>query len=70
MKVRLEFDGEADAAYFYLVYPVREGEAKNTVKVNDNVLLDFDSKGRLLGVEVLNASKLLAKEALADAVNL
>ena len=62
--MKFEYDKEADAAYIYLVYPIKEGQAKNTVELKDNIMLDFDGKGKLLGVEILNASKVLNKKAL------
>lgn len=62
--MKFEYDKEADAAYIYLVYPIREGQAKSTVELKENIILDFDGGGKLLGVEILNASKVLNKKAL------
>ena len=50
------FDPEADAVYIYL----GEGEVAETEEVAPNVMLDFDADGRVVGVEVLTASKVLA----------
>ncbi len=65
--MKFEYDKEADAAYIYLVYPVKEGEAKNTVELKENIMLDFDSNGKLLGMEILNASKVLNRKVLLEA---
>lgn len=65
--MKLTYDREVDAAYVYLVYPIKEGQAKIQRCVNENIMLDFDSKGKLLGVEILNASKVLNKKALLKA---
>ncbi|MBN2422954.1 DUF2283 domain-containing protein [Candidatus Woesearchaeota archaeon] len=65
--MRLEYDKEADAAYLYLKYPIKDGEAKNTIELNENIILDFDSKKKLIGVEILDASKLLEKKVLQEA---
>ena len=65
--MKLEYDKEADAAYIYLEYPIKKGQAKNTIELNENIMLDFDSKGKLLGVEILNASKVLNKKTLVEA---
>lgn len=65
--MKFEYDKEADAAYIYLVYPLNEGEAKSTVELKENIILDFDAKGKLLGVEILNASKVLNRKALFEA---
>ena len=50
------FDPEADAVYIYL----GEGDVAETEEVAPNVMLDFDAEGRVVGVEVLTASKVLA----------
>ncbi len=65
--MKFEYDKEADAAYIYLKYPVKDGEAKKTIQLNDNIILDFDEHDKLLGVEILDASKVLKKEALSEA---
>lgn len=65
--MKIEYDKEVDAAYIYLEYPIREGEVKKTIELNDNIVMDFDSDGKLIGVEVLNASKVLNKKVLVEA---
>jgi len=62
--MKFEYDKEADAAYIYVEYPVKEGQAKKTIQLNDNIILDFDENEKLLGVEILNASKHLKKQIL------
>jgi uncharacterized protein YuzE len=56
MTVRMTHDPEADAVYIGLsdARPV-EGE-----EVAPGVILDFDEHGRVVGIEVLTASKVLA----------
>lgn len=59
--MRLAYDAEADAAYLYLV----EGEkAARTVAATNDVNLDFDADGRLIGIEVLDARRRLPKSLL------
>ena len=65
--MKLEYDKEADAAYIYLEYPIEEGQVKDTIELNENIVLDFDGKGKLLGVEILNARKVLNKKTLVEA---
>jgi uncharacterized protein YuzE len=65
--MEFEYDRKVDAAYVYLVYPIKDGRAKVQRSLDENITLDFDSKGKLLGVEILNASKVLSKEALIAA---
>jgi uncharacterized protein YuzE len=69
--VRVTYDPEADAAYFYLVEEIRLGEAVRTVSVDPQsiggmVNLDLDADGRILGLEVLDASRLLRRDVLPE----
>jgi len=68
---RVTFDAEADAAYVPLAR-TRPGDATVQVFVRGvpgpaDIVLDFDAAGRLLGVEVIGASAILAPELLAAA---
>jgi uncharacterized protein YuzE len=66
--VKITYDEEADAAYIYLAYSIGPGEVANTVSLEEApVNIDFDAQGRLLGIEVLNASTTLAPEILLGA---
>lgn len=65
--MKFEYDKGADAAYIYFEYPIKAGQAKNSVELNENIILDFDNKGKLLGVEILDASKILKKKSLMQA---
>ncbi len=65
--MKFEYDKDADAAYIYLEYSIKNGQAKNTIELNENIKADFDGKGKLLGVEILNASKVLNKKVLMKA---
>jgi uncharacterized protein YuzE len=47
--VSLEFDEDADALYLRL----RKGEVFSSEPLADNVVLDIDDEGRLLGLELL-----------------
>lgn len=60
MDVIIHTDEEADAVYIGLAAPAsKKGAVKRTARVDDDIALDFDGKGRLLGIEVLNASQRL-----------
>ena len=65
--MKFEYDEEVDAAYIYLKYPIKHGEAKKTITLNDNIVVDFDQNDKLIGVEILNASKVLAEKVLVQA---
>ena len=62
--MKFEYDREADAGYFYLVDEIKDGEAVKTIELDSNIILDFNEEGKLLGIEVLNASKMLKDNAL------
>ncbi|MBS3149137.1 DUF2283 domain-containing protein [Candidatus Woesearchaeota archaeon] len=48
-------------------YPIKDGEVKKTIGLNDNIILDFNNKNKLIGVEILDASKVLNKKVLEEA---
>ena len=50
-RMTVEYDPEADSAYIRF----RSGKVHKTKEETDNVLLDFDSRGRLLGIELVAA---------------
>jgi uncharacterized protein YuzE len=52
------YDDEADAAYIYLGASIKKGGVARTVEVTSDVYADFDTKGRLLGIELLGRSLL------------
>ena len=54
--MKLEYDKEVDAAYIYLEYPLKEREAKKTIQLNDNIILDFDENNKLLGAILVSPS--------------
>lgn len=65
--MKIEYDKEVDAAYIYVSHPIKNGEAKKTIELNEDIIIDFDDKGKLLGVEILNASHVLNKKVLLEA---
>jgi len=63
--MKIEYDKEADAAYIYLEYPIRE--VKETKEISENVIIDLNDKGQIIGLEILDASKILSKKVLLEA---
>lgn len=51
--MRIEFDPSADALYLRL----RFGDVAETVELSDNIYLDVDSDGHVLGAEFVNAAE-------------
>ncbi|MCS4537377.1 MAG: DUF2283 domain-containing protein [Thaumarchaeota archaeon] len=68
--MKFEYDQEVDAAYIYLDRQIKEGEVKKTIALNDNIIIDFDKNDKLIGLEILSASKVLAKKVLVQAKSL
>lgn len=69
--MKVTYDVEADAAYIYLVDEIGAGGVARThmcdpVDVGGMVNMDFDAAGRLIGIEVMDASRLLSPEILAQ----
>ena len=71
MHFKVTYEPSVDAAYLYLV-PIGPGEAKMTYgcdpeEVGGQIHLDFDKDGRLIGIEVLDASHKLPAAVLKSA---
>lgn len=51
--MKISYDKEVDAKYIF----VRKGKAFETKRVRSWLIIDYDKKGRTLGIEVLDASR-------------
>jgi uncharacterized protein YuzE len=56
--VQVEYDPKADALYIW----VRKAKYDISEELAENVIIDLDKKGRIIGLEVLDASKNMGKE--------
>lgn len=71
--MRITYDSEAGAAYIYVVDPIGAGEAvtqQHSITTPDpdgEIILDFDADGKLLGIEVLDAERVLRTDTLKAA---
>ena len=54
--MRITYDPEADAAYFYISGKI---DLPDTRQLDRDIIMDFDAADRLVGVEVLDASRRL-----------
>ena len=61
--MHIKFDSKANASYIKLA----EGKFASNKKISEDIIIDFDNKGKLLGVEILNASKVMEKKVLIEA---
>ena len=59
--MKIEYDREADALYIYL----REVNVADNIDIEDGVTVDLDSKGHIVGIEILDASTRLGSEELS-----
>lgn len=58
--VKIKHDKTADAAYVDLTANgVGPGGVARTIKVTEEINLDLDEQGRLVGIEILEASRIL-----------
>jgi uncharacterized protein YuzE len=53
--MKIEYDSEADALYIYFCEPGRK--VAETVTIKPGVHVDFDAEGKIMGLEILSASK-------------
>ncbi len=63
--MRIAYDKIADAAYIYLKEKIEKGEVKSTISMNENIILDFDTNKKLIGIEILSASRIIPKSVVA-----
>jgi uncharacterized protein YuzE len=63
--VQVEYDKKADAMYIWL----RKAKYDISEELAENVILDLDKNGRIIGIEVLGASKNLGKELVMKIID-
>ena len=61
--MKIEYDREVDALYIRL----QEKNVERTVEIEDGLNLDLDEHGKLIGIEILDATD---RYSLADIFNL
>ena len=60
--MKIEYSKDADAIYVYF----KEDIVASSKEIEDGVVIDFDAKGQLIGIEVLDVSQ---RFSLSDIVN-
>lgn len=58
--MRVKADPEADAVYIRF----SDQKVADTVEVRTDVMFDYDEEGRIVGIEILNASLTLSRPAV------
>ena len=61
--MRIEYDSDIDALYIRM----QEKSVDRTVEIEEGLNLDLDKKGKLIGLEVLDATE---RYSLADVFNI
>lgn len=60
--MKIQYDNVADAMYIYL----KKGKIAKTAKMAGRLLVDLDRSGKVLGIEILNASTQMAKNRIGN----
>jgi uncharacterized protein YuzE len=61
--MKIEYDKEVDALYIRL----QEKYVNRTVEIEDGINIDLDKKGKLIGIEILDATE---RYSLSDIFNI
>ncbi|MEI6243299.1 MAG: DUF2283 domain-containing protein [Chlamydiota bacterium] len=64
--VQVEYDRKADAMYIW----IRKAKYDVSEELAENVILDLDKNGRIIGIEVLGASKNLGKDLVMKIIDI
>ena len=62
--MKVEYDSHRDLLYIYFSFPSRK--VAKTVTIVPGVFADFDKNGKLIGLEVLDASEITDKKIEFD----
>ena len=60
--MKIEYSKEADALYVYF----KAAEVAKSKEVEEGVVVDFDSEGHVIGIEILDARVRLGVEGLVN----
>jgi uncharacterized protein YuzE len=64
---KFSYDKETDKVYFFL----RKGPAVDSIQVNENIRVEFDEEGNIIGIEISNILNVLTEclsEIVEDAI--
>ncbi len=64
--MKIEYDKIADALYIYL----NKGKIAKTVKMQNRLIVDVHKNGKILGLEVLGASKQIPKSQITRPIKI
>ncbi len=58
--VRVEYDSKVDAMYIWL----RKAKYEISEELAENVIIDLDKNGRIIGIEILDITKNIGRELI------
>ena len=61
--MKVSYDKAVDAVYISLK-EIKPKSVKNTISLNDDIIVDFDENNKITGFEILSASKNLGRKEL------
>jgi uncharacterized protein YuzE len=61
--MKVTYDKQADAMYIYME-EIKPKGVDQTISLNEDINVDFDKNKKIIGIEILSASKNLAKKQL------
>ena len=63
--MKATYDSEVDAVYIALEKE-RPKSVKQTISLNEDIIIDFDENKKIIGIEILDASKNISKKPLLE----
>lgn len=67
MKITIQTDEENDQLYILFRRKAdMKGIVKKTIKLSEDIVLDLDAKGKLVGIDLMNATKILGIKNLGE----
>ena len=63
--MKVSYDKQVDAMYIALEDAKPNG-VKQTIALNDDIIVDFDGNKKIVGIEILSASKNLSQKELKN----
>lgn len=60
--MKIEYDPDVDAMYIEF----QDGEFGSNKKIDDLTIIDYDKKGKILGIELLKISDRIPKSSLSE----
>ncbi len=63
--MKATYNAEVDAVYI-AIEEAKPKNVKQTISLNEDIIIDFDENKKIVGIEILDASKNIAKSQLRE----